>query len=97
MKRTDLSEAGRPYACGSAPNHRGMPPQAAFPFFSTPHVETSKEPLSARRSVLSSAAVSDLPTVTVCELSDDHMRSLGLTEEGQIAPRPLHLLERDPS
>jgi hypothetical protein len=31
------------------------------------------------------AGVSDLPTAILCELSDDHMRSLGLTEEGQIA------------
>ena len=31
------------------------------------------------------AGVSDLPTGMLCELSDDHMRSLGLTEEGQIA------------
>ncbi|MDF3060132.1 MAG: hypothetical protein K0S06_241 [Microvirga sp.] len=27
----------------------------------------------------------NLPTTTLCELSDDHMRSLGLSEEGQIA------------
>jgi hypothetical protein len=31
------------------------------------------------------AGVSDLPPAMLCELSDDHMRSLGLTEEGQIA------------
>ena len=31
------------------------------------------------------AGVSDLPSATLCDLSDDDMRSLGLTEEGQVA------------
>jgi hypothetical protein len=31
------------------------------------------------------AGVSDLPSATLCDLSDDDMRSLGLSEEGQVA------------
>jgi hypothetical protein len=31
------------------------------------------------------AGVSDLPSATLCDLSDDDMRSLGLTEVGQVA------------
>jgi len=42
-------------------------------------------PWDAAAALGETAGVSDLPTVTLCELSDDHMRSLGLTEEGQIA------------
>jgi hypothetical protein len=39
----------------------------------------------AARALAETAGVSDLPTEMLCELSDDDMRSLGLTEEGQIA------------
>ena len=42
-------------------------------------------PKDAAAALGETAGVSDLPTVTLCELSDDHMRSLGLIEEGQIA------------
>ena len=42
-------------------------------------------PADAAEAISKTAGVSDLPTATLCKLSDDHMRSLGLTEEGQVA------------
>jgi len=42
-------------------------------------------PADAAEAISKTAGVSDLPTATLCQLSDDHMRSLGLTDEGQVA------------
>ena len=66
--------------------------QASYPGSSpeTPkHVEMwavwFPAPADAAEAISKTAGVSDLPTATLCKLSDDHMRSLGLTEEGQVA------------
>ena len=42
-------------------------------------------PADAAEAISKTAGVSDLPTATLCKLSDEHMRSLGLREEGQVA------------
>jgi hypothetical protein len=39
----------------------------------------------AAEALAETAGVSDLPSAALYQLSDDHMRSLGLSEEGQVA------------
>jgi hypothetical protein len=40
---------------------------------------------AAANAIAEAAGASDLPSAFLCQLSDDNMRSLGLTEEGQAA------------
>ena len=40
---------------------------------------------AAASAVAEAAGASDLPSVFLCQLSDDDMRSLGLSEKGQAA------------